>query len=152
MDLFHIGQDRPDEVWRMPAAGGAPAQITRQGGAAAIESGDGFVYYAKEATQSPSSIWRVPVNGGAEVHVVDGLSYSINFAVGERGLYFVAFGETGDKPSVDFFDFATSKRSTLVRLDKPFWFGMTLSPDERSLVFSLVDSAGSNVMLVDRVQ
>jgi hypothetical protein len=53
---------------------------------------------------------------------------------------------------VDFFDFATGKRSTLVRLDKPFWFGMTLSRDERSLVFSLVDSASSNLMLVDRFQ
>jgi Tol biopolymer transport system component len=139
------------EVWRMPAAGGAPAQITWQGGAAAVESGDGFLYYAKEQT-SPSSIWRVPVNSGAEVHVVDGLSYSINFAVGERGLYFVAVGDTDNKPSVDFFDFATGKRSTLVRLDKPFWLGMTLSPDERSLVFPLVDSAGSNLMLVDRFQ
>ena len=149
---IYFGSDRTgrDEVWRMPAAGGAPAQITRQGGIAAIESGDGFLYYAKGP--APFSIWRVPVDGGAEVHVVDGLSYSINFAVGERGLYFVAFGDTGDKPSVDFFDFATGKRSTLVRLDKPFWFGMTLSPDERSLVFSLVDSAGSNVMLVDRFQ
>ena len=37
----------------MPAAGGAPAQITRQGGIAAIESGDGFLYYAKDAA-SPS--------------------------------------------------------------------------------------------------
>ena len=140
-----------EEVWRMPAAGGAPAQITRQGGTAAIESGDGFLYYAKGGG-SPSSIWRVPVTGGAEVHVVDGLSYNINFAVGKRGLYFVAVADTGDKPSVDFFDFATGKRSTLARLDKPFWFGMTLSPDERSLVFPLVDSAGSNVMLVDRFQ
>ena len=149
---IYFGSNRTgrDEVWRMPAAGGAPAQITRQGGAAAVESGDGFLYYAKGP--SPSSIWRVPVDGGAEVHVVDGLSYSINFAVGERGLYFVAFDDTADRPSVDFFDFATGQRSTLVRLDKPFWFGMTLSPDERSLVFSLVDSAGSNVMLVDRFQ
>ena len=132
----------------MPAAGGAPVQITWQGGAAAVESGDGFLYYAKDPG-SPSSIWRVPVNGGAEVHVVDGLSYSINFAVGERGLYFVAVGDTGDKPSVDFFDFATGKRSTLVRLDKPFWFGMALSPDGKSLLFSLVNSAGSNLMLVE---
>jgi Tol biopolymer transport system component len=138
-----------DEVWRMPAVGGAPTQITWQGGTAAIESGDGFLYYAKEA-RSPTSIWRVPVDGGAEVHVVDGLSYSLNFAVGERGLYFVAVGDTGGKPSMDFLDFATGKRATLVRLDKPYWFGITLSPDERSLVFPLVDSAGSNLMLVDR--
>ena len=71
----------------MPAAGGVPAQITRQGGTAATESRDGFLYYAKQVA---ASIWRVPVDGGAEVHVVDGLSYSLNFAVGERGLYFVA--------------------------------------------------------------
>jgi eukaryotic-like serine/threonine-protein kinase len=80
---IYVGSNRTgrDEVWRMPAAGGAPTQITRQGGTAAVESGDGFLYYAKESG-SPSSIWRVPVNGGAEVHVADGLSYSINFAVG----------------------------------------------------------------------
>ena len=103
-----------DEVWRMPAVGGAPTQITQQGGTAATESRDGFLYYAKEA-RSPTAIWRVPVDGGAEVHVVDGLSYSLNFAVGERGLYFVAVGDTGDKPSMDFLDFATGKRATLVQ-------------------------------------
>ena len=67
---IYFGSDRTgrDEVWRMPAAGGAPAQITRQGGTAAIESGDGFLYYAKRSA-SPSSIWQVPVDGGAEVAV-----------------------------------------------------------------------------------
>ena len=95
----------------MPAVGGTPTQITCQGGTAAIESRDGFLYYAKEA-RSPTAIWRVPVDRGAEVHIVDGLSYSLNFAVGERGLYFVAVGDTGDKPSMDFLDFATGKRAT----------------------------------------
>ena len=150
---IYFGSNRTGrlEVWRMPAAGGEPTQITRQGGLAAIESRDGFLYYSKDAA-TPSSIWRVPVDGGAEVPVVDGLSYSNNFAVGERGLYFVAVGDTEEKPSVDFFDVATGKRSRLVRLDKPSWFGMTLSPDERSLVFPMVDSAGSNLMLVQRFQ
>ena len=100
---------------------------SKVGGAAAVESSDGFPYYAKESV-SPSSIWRVPANGGAEVHVVDGLSYSINFAVGDRGLYFVAVSDTDDTRSVDFVDFATGKRSTLVRLDKPFWFGGRCRP------------------------
>ena len=148
---IYFGSNRTarDEVWRMPAAGGVPTQITRQGGIAAIESRDGYLYYAKNGP-SPGSIWRVPVDGGAEVRVVGGLSYNANFAVGARGLYFVALNDTSDRPSVDFFDFSTRQRSTLVRLDKRFWFGMTLSPDERSLVFPLVDSAGSNLMLVDR--
>jgi len=49
----------------MPAAGGAASQVTRQGGLAAIESRDGFLYYSKDGS-SPTSIWRVPVDGGAE--------------------------------------------------------------------------------------
>jgi Tol biopolymer transport system component/DNA-binding winged helix-turn-helix (wHTH) protein len=148
---IYFGSDRTGrlEVWRMPAAGGAASQITRQGGLRAIESRDGFLYYSKDAS-TPTSIWRVPVEGGAEEPVVDRLSYSLNFAMGERGLYFVAVGDTPDRPSVDFLDFRTRQRSTLARLDKRFWFGITLSPDERSLVFPLVDSAGSNLMLVDR--
>ena len=148
---IYFGSNRTgrDEVWRMPAAGGAPVQITRHGGIAAVESGDGFLYYAKSA-DSPTSIWRVPVDGGAEVPVADGLSYSLNFVVSERGLYFVALTDTPDRPSLDFLDLKSRQRSTLVRLDKRFWFGMTLSPDERSLVFPLVDSAGSNLMLVDK--
>jgi Tol biopolymer transport system component len=150
---IYFGSNRTgsDEVWRMPTAGGAASQVTRHGGLAAIESRDGFLYYSKGGS-SPTSIWRVPVDGGAEVAVVDGLSYSLNFAVSARGLYFVAWGETPDRPSVDFLDFRTRRRSTLVRLNKRFWFGMTLSPDERSLVFPLVDSAGSNLMLVDRLR
>jgi len=150
---IYFGSNRTgrDEVWRMPAAGGSPTQITRQGGIAAIESRDGFLYYAK-LSRSPSSIWRVPVDGGAEVPVVEGLSYSLNFAVGGRGLYFVALNDTSNRASVDFLDFRTRQRSMLAHLDKPFWFGVTVSPDERSLVFSVVESAGSNLMLVDRFQ
>jgi hypothetical protein len=45
---------------------------------------------------------------------------------------------TRDRPSVDFLDFRTGHRSTVVRLDKRYWLGMALSPDERSLIFPLM--------------
>ena len=90
------------EVWRMPAEGGVKTQITHQGGTTATESPDRtFLYYAKGAS-SPSSIWRVPVGGGAEERVVDGLTYSNNFIVADRGLHFIAAGNTVDRPSIDF--------------------------------------------------
>ena len=137
------------QVWRMTAEGGGKTQLTQQGGTAASESPDRtFVYCAKD-TSSPSSIWRVPVGGGAEERVVDGLSYSNNFVVADRGLYFIAVGDTADRPSIDFFDFATKTRTTIVRLDKAWWYGMALSPDKQSLLFSLIDSTGSNLMVVD---
>jgi len=137
------------EVWRISAAGSDLKQITRHGGTTATESPDGrYLYYAKDA-RSPTSIWRVPVEGGAEERVIDGLSYSLNFVVTDRGLYFLAVGDAPEKTSIDFFEFATGRRTRIVDLRKRFWFGMALSPDGKSLLFSLVNSAGSNLMLVE---
>ena len=117
------------------------------GGATATESLDRkYLYYAKPSLRT--SIWRVPVEGGAEERVTDGLSYSLNFVVAERGLYFLAVGDAPEKTSIDFFEFATGTRTKIVDLGKPFWYGMALSPDRKSLLFSLVNSAGSNLMLV----
>ena len=115
----------------------------------AIESPDGrWLYYAKDF-HSPSSIWRVPVGGGDETLVVDGLSYSLNFVVADRGLYFIAVGDTPEKTSLDFFDYRTGKRSILLVLGKRFWYGMALSPDQRTMLYSVVDDVGSNLMVVD---
>jgi hypothetical protein len=133
----------------MPAAEGVPTQITRQGGATATESPDGtFLYYAK-GHLSPMTIWRVPVGGGMETQVVDGLSYSNNFVVADRGLYFVAVGDTPEQTSIDFVDFSTNRRTSLVRLGKRWFYGMALSPRQDSPLVSLVDTAGANLMVVD---
>ena len=49
----------------------------------------------------------MPVSGGEEGFVVDGLSYSLNFAVADCGLYFVSFGDSAQESSIDFFEFST---------------------------------------------
>ncbi len=92
----------------------------------------------------------MPVAGGEEKLIVDGLSYALNFVVADLGLYFLAMGDAPSKNSIDFFEYATGKRTTLLNLGKQFWFGMALSPDRKSLLYSVVDSAGSNLMLVDK--
>jgi hypothetical protein len=81
--------------------------------------------------------------------IVDGLSYAANFVVGDRGLYFLALGNAPYKTSIDFLEYATGKRTTLINLGKQYWNGMALSPDHKSLLYSVIDSAGSNLMLVD---
>ena len=142
------------ETWKMPAAGGAggagaAVQVTRQGGAAAFESVDGrWLYYAKDTR--PMSIWRVPVDGGEETKVVDYLSYNFNFAVTAKGIYLLAM--RSGFPTIEFFDFATRKTTLLHTLDRPFWFGFALAPDERSLLFSKIDSQTSDLMVVDNLR
>jgi hypothetical protein len=72
--------------------------------------------------------------------------------VAERGLYFLAVGDAPHKTSIDFHEFATGRRTTLLSLGKQWWYGNALAPDERSILISTVDSAGSNLMVVDRIQ
>jgi Tol biopolymer transport system component/DNA-binding winged helix-turn-helix (wHTH) protein len=141
------------EVWQMPSGGGPAVQVTRQGGLAAFESADGrWLYYAKD-TARPTSIWRVPVDGGEETKVLDGLSYSFNFAVTGKGIYLLAH-RRGAPPvdSIEYFDLATAKSTTLHTLGRPFWFGLALAPDERAILFSEIDSHGSDLMSVENVR
>lgn len=140
------------EVWKIPSGGGAAVQVTRQGGLAAFESADrSWLYYAKDMTR-PTSIWRVPVDGGEETKVLDGLSYSFNFAVTAKGIYLLAVRGAPPVAVIEFFDLATGKTTPLYTLDRPFWFGFALAPDERSILFSKVDSSGSDLMLVENVR
>jgi hypothetical protein len=41
---------------------------------------------------------------------------------------------------------------TLASVDKASWIGLALSPDQQYLVYSVFDSAGRNLMLVDKFQ
>jgi Tol biopolymer transport system component/DNA-binding winged helix-turn-helix (wHTH) protein len=149
---IYFGSNRTGrfEVWKMGAEGGRPVQITKQGGLTATESPEGrFLYYAKY-TGSPNEIWRVPVDGGDERLVVGGLSYSQNFVVADRGLYFLAVGAAPEKTSIDFLEFGTGRRTTLVRVGKWWWYGMAIAPDQQSLLYSVVDTAGTNLMVVEK--
>src|SRR4030095_3654297 len=60
------------QVWKPPAAGGQPVQVTTLGGREGVESFDGtFFYYTKGF--GVAGVWKVPVNGGEETFVLDGV-------------------------------------------------------------------------------
>ena len=156
------GPSADRQIWRMPSDGGHRAQVTRNGGSYAIESVDGqYLYYAK-VEGSGMAIWRVPVNGGEEVPVTSHLVGPMNFAVGRDGLYFIA-GTGGPqqpppsetmqwKTTIDFLEFKTGRRTTIARLDKGGSVGFALSPDERFLLYPVVDSFSRNLMLVEKIE
>jgi dipeptidyl aminopeptidase/acylaminoacyl peptidase len=138
------------EVWKVSEDGSNPTQITRGGGTTATESHDRrFLYYSK-GVGTGQAIWRVPVNGGDETPVVEGLSYSLNFAVARQGLFYITGNLARLPASIEFFEFETGRRTTLHTLERPPGAGMALSHDEQSLLFATIDRAGSDLMVVEQ--
>jgi Tol biopolymer transport system component len=138
------------EIWKMPAAGGPRKQVTRQGGAFALESPDGrFLYYSKGGNPR-ADIWRVPVDGGEEQPIVTGLWTSLSFAVAKDGLYFVRSQALLGPASIDFFEFKTGTTRTVITFDKPPGDAMAMSPTGQYLLYSMYERLGSDLMLVEK--
>jgi serine/threonine protein kinase/WD40 repeat protein len=134
------------EVYRMPAGGGDPIQVTKHGGGVAFESADRkWVYYAKGG-----GLWKVPVGGGEETRVLESMGSRLNFVVVEEGVYFLS-GQLYDNVSLvlQFFDFATGRTKLLVQTARPSTMGLAISPDKRWILFTQTDHLGSDLMLVD---
>jgi Tol biopolymer transport system component len=145
---FSSSRSGTSQVWKMRPGGGAPIQVTRNGGATARESPDGkFLYYAKGSPE-PNTIWKVSVDGGAEIQVVEGLSYSLNFVVTEDGIYFVSASDWAGPGVLYFFDFVT-KTPKRVATIKVWGLGLAISPNRRSILYAQMDQSRSELMLVE---
>ena len=139
------------QVWKVPAAGGAPSQVTQHGGHAALESLDGkILYYAKSPDPEPE-IWRVPIAGGEEVPlplVRPGTWAS--WQVVDGGILFVG-PSLGHQAVLSQFGFANGQTTTLTVLDRiPFWLGAT--PDGRTVAFDQPGREQDQAMLVENYQ
>ena len=134
------------QVWKMPADGGQAIQVTKHGGRIGFESLDGtFVYYSKGLELT--DLWRVPAGGGEETKILDSV-WGMAFAVARKGIYFVAPHPDGSS-AVQFYSFATGNVTSIATIRRPVDWGMSVSPDERSILYTQIDEAGSDLMLVE---
>ena len=139
-------------MWKAPDQGGAPIQVTKRGGREALESADGqFVYYAKMQLRG---IWREPVEGGEETQVIDQGQMGAWVLTG-RGIY--VFTDSDHGQAIKFYGFGTrqwttvkefSRELTINGVDVPF----TVSPDDRWILYTQYDNAGSDLMLVENFE
>ena len=136
------------QVWKMPAGGGQPVQVTKQGGYVAVESPDGrFVYYSKSST-SAAGLWRVPVRGGEETEVLPSVTL-LNFAVANDGIYYIPSANAQRQYSIQYFSFATGKSVSILGLSYAPGAGIAVSPDGKTLLYTLMDDRSSDLMLVE---
>jgi len=145
------------EVWKMPAAGGAAVQLTRGGGFNPVASADGRTVYYLRGEKEP---WlsSVSTEGGEETRVIEASAEPgkwlelTNWAVAKRGIYFLE-GKRGVGYTLKFFDFetrGTTPLMTLAPLVSSFaMIGLTVAPDESSILYAQRDKLDLDLMLVE---
>lgn len=140
-------------VYRCPAAGGKAIALSQDtDGLNPQESFDGkTVYFASSSARTvlrKVSLRALPgtSEGG------DGLPRVNNagvWAVAPGGIYFVP----AEAPrSLRYFDFATRQIRPIFEVDKYFGSGLSVSPDDRWILYTLVGDVNSDIMLVDHFQ
>lgn len=153
-NLIYAARRREDgglEIWKIAIGGGAPSQVTRQGGYRAQESFDGrFLYYTK--LEAPG-VWRMPVEGGEEVKVFDlpGPWFSGYWTVVSEGMYFL-FGTEEKLFEIRFLNLATGKVSRVAAFPgtPDNWEGgFSVSPDRRWIIYSHVSYRRQEILLVE---
>jgi Tol biopolymer transport system component/serine/threonine protein kinase len=141
------------QVWKIPAAGGVPVQVTRSGGFAARESPDGkWIYYARG--RSVAGLWRIHPDGTGEQPVLERLKpgFWAYWAIARDGVYFA--DRDSEKGTFALYLLREGRREPqrIAIFDKPLMVGdqgIALSPDERTLLFTQIDQSGSDILMVE---
>jgi Tol biopolymer transport system component/serine/threonine protein kinase len=144
------------EVWRMPAEGGAAERMTWNSGYMAHESADGkWLYFSK--LWDRTAFWRIalPARGSGQLETAIAPNVSskagATWALGTRELfYYPGVDDPGVRfPPVRAVNLETGRTRDLpvgsIRLGR----GLSLSPDERSLLRSQNDRALTLVMITE---
>jgi Tol biopolymer transport system component len=134
------------QVWKAPyPSGGAPVQLTKNGGVRPVESADGFVYFSR--TFRTDEIWKISASGGQEILVMkgNGLRSCWNWALSSAGIYFIS---EEPKRALSYYEFATQKTFSLVTQER-LGEQPAVAPDGKSIVFSQIDQWDQTVMLVN---
>jgi Tol biopolymer transport system component/DNA-binding winged helix-turn-helix (wHTH) protein len=137
-------------VYRCPASGGDAVLLSR--GAEAInprESLDGkTLYFASNHDRSTLKRIDLPAQPGTESKV-DGMPQvrvAELWTLSRGGIYFVP----AEAPrSLRYFDFASKQIRPIFETDKDFDSGLSISPDGRWILYSMVGDESSDIMIVD---
>jgi Tol biopolymer transport system component len=137
------------EVWRVPASGGAEAQVSRGGGGRPFESFDGKVLYYRNGAGNAELV-GISTAGGEERTILPCV-VPWQYAGAPRGIYHVPCGASTDRPrrsALLFWDAATHEDRPIPGIDADSIDGMSVSPDGRTIVYGRARPA-SDLMMIE---
>lgn len=145
--FIYFASDRTGryEIWRLPAAGGEPTEVTHDGGFAAFEAPDGkALYYAKTKFPNPD-LWQT--DGVTEKPISPAIRPGTwaSWAVNGTKIYFVQQGP-GNVATLSEVDMPRQKMRQITLLPRfPFW--LAVSSDERTLIFDRADTESTSSLV-----
>lgn len=152
---FSMHRDGAWQVWRAPAAGGEPVQVTRDGGYESAESTDGTSLIYNKYGYNTVGLYRQPLAGGDEelLHPLLQLDSMGDWAVTAKGIYFIhrhdAVSKVATHPALRFLDFATRKVETVAAFPDPGDHpGLSILDGGRTVLFSRGAGINHDVMLI----
>jgi len=147
---FVLNEVRGQRIYRCPANGGDAVALSQPGDYSfgPIESYDGeTVYFTTFGTNSTLHAVSVKHPGAESVlQEMPPVRNMTLWALAPGGIYFVS---PDASRSVQYFDFATKKVRQIFEIEKGLAYGLSVSPDERWILYSQIDEQKSELMLVD---
>lgn len=110
----------------------------------AFESLDGAdVYFTRN-----QQLWKMPTRGGNETLVLASMLDN-NYAVVKRAIYFLKSAPSDATLQLQFLDFATHAIRNIGAVPGPSADEVSVSPDERWLLYATSGGTGSELMLIE---
>ena len=130
-----------NEIWKMPATGGQPRQLTKNGGVTAFEAGETLFF-----TKGDGTLWQMPAAEGPESKVLENVALR-NFVPAAGGIYFTQRTEQGY--SFQFLNLATRQVQPFGSTQRQIGNGVTISADRQWFAYSQQDHAGSDIVVIE---
>jgi len=134
-------------VWKVQLDGEKAVQVTRNPGFLSKETPDGVAIIYSRLTEP--GLWSVPRDAGDERGLWRGLAVDnwANWDIAKDGIYL-----TDSRPNapseIKFLITATSQVTSVSKLARPAFYGMTLAPDGTEIVYSQRDRNQHDIVIM----
>jgi len=150
---IYFGSDRTgsQQIFRVPAAGGEPEQVTGNGGYTALVSPDGKTLYYNKIRAGTTPLFAKPLDGGPERQVLDAVQ-DRDFCVTRDRIYYIGGPDSAGFYPLAFLDLTTGKTTQLTKIGGRIWRGLSVSPDGKKFLYTGFSRVGSELRLIENFQ
>jgi Tol biopolymer transport system component len=145
---FVSRRDGGSHIWRRSWAGGAPERVSALEGTQPSLSRDGRFLFAR-GWPNEGEVWRMPADGGAEEVVLRSISPNSTWCVGPSGLYFFEPRSPNGRSGLFRYELDSGRTRRLAVVDGPIGRGLTVSPDEKTVLFAKIDPRQADLLMLE---